>query len=225
MCGRGRIEEAAWARERKRERERAGSEEWKRAFQRCAAKANRCLDYTALHQKLSRASCNSADRHACSCCGGAPVMMACAPPPPPPAQVAALVAPLLRVALAAFNMRAGPGPPAVAGLSLSHRRSHPPSIVRSFSTHGQLSAAQGSLTTVSRSDVRLIQHLDSSALGLVPEVALNWLFPHPLVSPKRRSAYAPSRLQPHSGELSAPPKPPKPVSKAASKRHAKGIWM
>jgi hypothetical protein len=41
------------------------------------------------------------------------------------------------------------------------------STVRSFSTHGQLSAAQGSPTTVSRSDIRLIQHLDSSALGLV----------------------------------------------------------
>ena len=39
--------------------------------------------------------------------------------------------------------------------------------VRSFSTHGQQSAAKGSSTTVSRSDIRLIQHLDSSALGLV----------------------------------------------------------
>ena len=39
--------------------------------------------------------------------------------------------------------------------------------VRSFSTgtHGQQSAAQGSSTTVSRSDIRLIQHLDSSAHG------------------------------------------------------------
>jgi hypothetical protein len=34
--------------------------------------------------------------------------------------------------------------------------------VRSFSTHGQQSAAKGSSTTVSRSDIRLIQHLDSS---------------------------------------------------------------
>jgi hypothetical protein len=33
--------------------------------------------------------------------------------------------------------------------------------VRSFSTHGQQSAAKGSSTTVSRSDIRLIQHLDS----------------------------------------------------------------
>jgi hypothetical protein len=39
--------------------------------------------------------------------------------------------------------------------------------VRSFSTHGQQSAAKGSSTTVSRSDIRLIQHLDSSAHGLV----------------------------------------------------------
>jgi hypothetical protein len=39
--------------------------------------------------------------------------------------------------------------------------------VRSFSTHGQLSAAKGSSTTVSRSDIRLSQYLDSSAHGLV----------------------------------------------------------
>jgi hypothetical protein len=41
-------------------------------------------------------------------------------------------------------------------------------VVRSFSTHGHLAAVQGSSTTVSRSDIRLIQHLDSSAHGLVP---------------------------------------------------------
>jgi hypothetical protein len=39
--------------------------------------------------------------------------------------------------------------------------------VRSFCTHGQQSAAKGSSTTVSRSDTRLIQYLDSSAHGLV----------------------------------------------------------
>jgi hypothetical protein len=38
---------------------------------------------------------------------------------------------------------------------------------RSFSTHGQQSAAKGSLTIVSRSDIRLIQRKDSSADGLV----------------------------------------------------------
>jgi hypothetical protein len=38
--------------------------------------------------------------------------------------------------------------------------------VRSVSTHGHQSAAKGSPATVSRSDIRLIQHLDSSALGL-----------------------------------------------------------
>jgi D-serine deaminase-like pyridoxal phosphate-dependent protein len=43
----------------------------------------------------------------------------------------------------------------------------PPPPVRSFSTHGQLSAAKGSSTTLSRSDIRLMRHLDSSALGLV----------------------------------------------------------
>jgi hypothetical protein len=45
--------------------------------------------------------------------------------------------------------------------------------VRSFSTHGQQSAAKGSSTTVSRSDIRLIQHLDFSALGLV--LGWSWL--------------------------------------------------
>jgi hypothetical protein len=49
--------------------------------------------------------------------------------------------------------------------------------VRSFSTHGQQSAAQGSSTTVSRSDLRLIQYLDSSALGLVLRWRLIGYFP------------------------------------------------
>jgi hypothetical protein len=44
--------------------------------------------------------------------------------------------------------------------------------VRSFSTHGQQSAAQGSSTSVSGSDIRLIQYLDSSADGLVRRGAL-----------------------------------------------------
>jgi hypothetical protein len=58
--------------------------------------------------------------------------------------------------------------------------------VRSFSTHGQQSAAQGSSTTVSRSDIRLIQYLDSSALGFGQEVALNCYFPiHVLPRPPR----------------------------------------
>jgi hypothetical protein len=39
--------------------------------------------------------------------------------------------------------------------------------VRSFSTHGHQSAAKGSLTTVSRSDIRLIQYFDSLAHALV----------------------------------------------------------
>ena len=49
--------------------------------------------------------------------------------------------------------------------------------VRSFSTHGQQSAANGSSTTVSRSDIRLIQHLDSSALGLARRWLLIGYFP------------------------------------------------
>jgi hypothetical protein len=58
--------------------------------------------------------------------------------------------------------------------------------VRSFSTHGQQSAAKGSSTAVSRSDIRLIQYLDSSALGFGPEVALNRLFPYPLITPSHK---------------------------------------
>jgi hypothetical protein len=54
--------------------------------------------------------------------------------------------------------------------------------VRSFSTHGHQSAAQGSLTTVSRSDIRLIQHLDSSAHGLVRRWRLIGKFPYPLLT-------------------------------------------
>jgi hypothetical protein len=53
--------------------------------------------------------------------------------------------------------------------------------VRSFSTHGHQSKAKGSSTTVSRDNIRLIQHLDSSASWFGPEVALNWLFPYPLL--------------------------------------------
>jgi hypothetical protein len=49
--------------------------------------------------------------------------------------------------------------------------------VRSFSTHGRQSAAQASSTTVSRSDVRSIQHLDSSAHGLVRRWLLIGYFP------------------------------------------------
>jgi hypothetical protein len=49
--------------------------------------------------------------------------------------------------------------------------------VRSFSTYGHQSAAQGSSTTVSRSDIRLIQYLDSSALGLVRRWLLIGYFP------------------------------------------------
>jgi hypothetical protein len=49
--------------------------------------------------------------------------------------------------------------------------------VRSFSTHGQQSAAKGSLTTVSRSDIRFIQHLESSAHGLVRRWLLIGYFP------------------------------------------------
>jgi hypothetical protein len=44
-------------------------------------------------------------------------------------------------------------------------------------THGQLPAAQGSPTTVSRSDIRLIQYLYSSAGGLVRRWLLIGFFP------------------------------------------------
>jgi hypothetical protein len=56
--------------------------------------------------------------------------------------------------------------------------------VRSFSSHGQQSAAKGSSTTVSRSDPI------NSTFGLLgswfgQEVSLNWLFPYPLITPPR----------------------------------------
>jgi hypothetical protein len=66
--------------------------------------------------------------------------------------------------------------------------------VRSFSTHGQQSAAKGSSTTVSRSDIRLTQHLDSSAHGLVRR----WL-----LSTISLSTYYPSAAFPTHGQLSA----------------------
>jgi hypothetical protein len=50
-------------------------------------------------------------------------------------------------------------------------------------THGQLSAAQASSTTVSRSDIRLIQHFALLGAWFGPEVALNWLIPYPLTTP------------------------------------------
>jgi hypothetical protein len=49
------------------------------------------------------------------------------------------------------------------------------------SLRGQQSAAKGSSTTVSRSDIRLIQHLDSSAHGLVWRWRLIGYFPIHLV--------------------------------------------
>jgi hypothetical protein len=77
---------------------------------------------------------------------------------------------------------------------LSPRGSTAPSLiptvngdtVRSFSTHGQLSTAQGSSTTVSRIrliDIRLIQHLDSSAHGLVRRWRLIGYFPIHFIIP------------------------------------------
>jgi hypothetical protein len=71
----------------------------------------------------------------------------------------------LRGTVAAEPVRVTPPPPQCTALSLIPTVNG--STVRSFPTHGQQSAAKGSSTTVSRSDIRLIQHLDSSALGLV----------------------------------------------------------
>ena len=59
--------------------------------------------------------------------------------------------------------------------------------VRSFSTHGQQPAAQGSSTTVSRSDIQLIQYLDSSVHGLARRWRLTGYFPI-LYNPHRASA-------------------------------------
>jgi hypothetical protein len=73
--------------------------------------------------------------------------------------------------------------------------------VRSFSTHGQQSAAKGSSTTVSRSDTRLIQYLDSSARGLVRRWRLIGYFPNPRFNPEipkshdSQSAGTPARVR------------------------------
>jgi hypothetical protein len=56
--------------------------------------------------------------------------------------------------------------------------------VRSFSAHGQQSAAKGSSTTVSRSDnIQLTSHFDSSAHGLVRRWLLTGCFAIHLVPP------------------------------------------
>jgi hypothetical protein len=52
--------------------------------------------------------------------------------------------------------------------------------VRSFSTHGQQSAAKGSLTTVPRSDIRFIFSIWTPRSWFGPEGALNW--PYPLIT-------------------------------------------
>jgi hypothetical protein len=76
--------------------------------------------------------------------------------------------------------------------------------VRSFSTHGQQSAAKGSLNTVSRSDFRLIQHLDSSALGLVRRWRLIGYFPiH--VNPQILSSDIVTELRSQLADMARPP--------------------
>jgi hypothetical protein len=89
-------------------------------------------------------------------------------------------------------MRAYPFPLAASPTHPHARASLIPTVngntVRSFSTHGHQSAAQGSPTTVSRSDIRLIQYLDSSALGLVRRWRLIGYFPIHL-SPSRAQVY------------------------------------
>jgi hypothetical protein len=60
--------------------------------------------------------------------------------------------------------------------------------VLSVSTHGQQSAAKGSSTTVSRSDIRLIQYLDSSAHGLVRRWRLIGHFPIHLFPPSAQAS-------------------------------------
>jgi hypothetical protein len=61
---------------------------------------------------------------------------------------------------------------------------------RSFSTHGQQSAAKESSTTVSRSDTLLIQHLDSSAHGLLRRWLLIGYFPIQPYHPDVECLYA-----------------------------------
>jgi hypothetical protein len=88
--------------------------------------------------------------------------------------------------------------------------------VRSFSTHGQQSAAKGSSTTVSRSDTRLIHHFDSSALWSDgPEVALTWPFPYPQLLPAVLLSYSPHQPDARTSSAIASPR-----SRSRSCRHA-----
>jgi hypothetical protein len=94
--------------------------------------------------------------------------------------------------------------------------------VRSFSTHGHLSASQGSSTTVSHSDIRLTQHLDSSAHGLVRRRRLigyspRVYSPHPLITP---ATVLLSCLQSHAPRDSVSPDAP--VSQAHEKTREAG---
>jgi hypothetical protein len=75
--------------------------------------------------------------------------------------------------------------------------------VRSFSSHGQQSAAQGSSTNVSRSDVRLIQYLDSSAHGLVRRWLLIGYFPIHLSPPTPPASQHETRAE-EAGILAEP---------------------
>jgi hypothetical protein len=173
MCGRGRIEEAAWARERKREREREPGVRNGNGLSNAVQpkQTGASITLRSIKSSLARRAIQRTGTRARA------AAWRVHHPPTPGAGGSAGRAAAARGAGCLQRARR-PGPSRRGrSLSLSHRRSHPPSIVRSFSTHGQLSAAQGSLTTLSRSVVRLIQHLDSSALGLVWRWPL--LFPHP----------------------------------------------
>jgi hypothetical protein len=70
---------------------------------------------------------------------------------------------------------------------LPHRVSPMRRLSHPTSSHGQQSAAKGSLTTVSRSDIRSIQYLDSSALGSVRRWRLIGYFPFHLLPHRRIS--------------------------------------
>jgi hypothetical protein len=98
-------------------------------------------------------------------------------------------------------------------------------LVRNFATHGQLSTAQGSPTTVSaRHPINITFRLLTAWFG--PEVALTWSFPYPilpsLLAPARRrrrrrrpgrtpppaAAAAPAARSPGRTAAAAAPAPP-----------------
>jgi hypothetical protein len=133
----------------------------------CCACNNWCHEQLLrLHQLVSRAA--AAPTGGCSCRARASPCAwpsaAPAPPSPPVELQVRFLPPLVFVFQSSIKPVSTIALNFNDPLELTINLTPPP--LHGF-THGQQSAAKGSLTTVSRSDIRLIQYLDSSAHGLV----------------------------------------------------------